>query len=240
MGLAMDLDDLRFCQAYFRDQQQREPTVTEIRMLDTYWSDHCRHTTFRTELERVQFAEGAFNEPAREAFRHCQQVRAELNGSEPQLLSLMEIAQLGMKELRRQGRLGDLEVSAEDQCLQHPGAGRGRRPSGDLAGDVQERDPQPSHRDRALRRRGHLPGRRHPRPALGPGLRLPGHARDRLRRSARRRCPRPCRANCPSARSPPRPPRVSAPTATRSAWPPARSLKSMTRVTWPNGWKSAR
>ena len=60
MGFAMTLEDLAFCQAYFRESERRDPTVTELRVIDTYWSDHCRHTTFLTRLEQVEIEKGGF------------------------------------------------------------------------------------------------------------------------------------------------------------------------------------
>ena len=111
LGLAMDREDLAFIQSHFRDAEKRDPTDTEIRLLDTYWSDHCRHTTFRTRLSRVTIEPGRFAEPVDRAYQEYlvgRQVKKNDRG-----VSLMEIAQHAMKELRRQGKLDDLEVSAE-------------------------------------------------------------------------------------------------------------------------------
>ena len=68
-GLAMSYEDLAFCQGYFRDTEKRNPTITEIRVIDTYWSDHCRHTTFNTHIEEVSFPEGDFTHPITMAYR---------------------------------------------------------------------------------------------------------------------------------------------------------------------------
>ena len=69
MELAMSLEDLAFCRDYFRDEERRDPTVTEIRVIDTYWSDHCRHTTFLTKIEEIKIPSGYFNIPVHTAFR---------------------------------------------------------------------------------------------------------------------------------------------------------------------------
>ena len=113
LGLAMDLEDLLFSQGYFRDSESRDPTLTEIRMLDTYWSDHCRHTTFLTRLEEVEFEAGSMNDPAREAYGDYLRSRDSLYGSEKRDITLMDIARMGMSALRRRGKLEDLDVSDE-------------------------------------------------------------------------------------------------------------------------------
>ncbi len=110
MGLAMSAADVAFCQAYFRDAEKREPTITEIRMLDTYWSDHCRHTTFLTHIEEVSFDDPSG--PAARAWQTYRTVRDQLGrGGEP--VTLMDIALIGMRELRASGELDNLEVSDE-------------------------------------------------------------------------------------------------------------------------------
>ena len=114
-GLAMSLEDLLFCQAYFRDIEKREPTITEIRVLDTYWSDHCRHTTFHTIIEETNIAPGRFSGPVQEAFREYQASRNYVYGAgeKEKDICLMDIALMGMKELRRRGLLDDLDESEE-------------------------------------------------------------------------------------------------------------------------------
>lgn len=113
LGLAMDLEDLLFSQEYFRDGENRDPTLTEIRMLDTYWSDHCRHTTFLTGLEKVEFEAGSMNEPAREAYKDFLRCRDSVYGGEKRDMTLMDIARMGMIALQREGKLDDLDVSDE-------------------------------------------------------------------------------------------------------------------------------
>ncbi len=113
LGLAMGLEDLLFCQAYFRDTEKREPTLTELRVIDTYWSDHCRHTTFLTVMENISFEEGYFTAPFKEAYREYLQSRAYVYGAEQKEICLMDMALLGMKELRQRGLLPDLDESEE-------------------------------------------------------------------------------------------------------------------------------
>ena len=109
-GLAMSAEDVAFCQAYFRDEEQRDPSITEIRMLDTYWSDHCRHTTFLTKIDDVTFAEGTG--PVERAWQSYLATREHL-GRQDKPVTLMDIALIGMRELKASGELDNLEVSEE-------------------------------------------------------------------------------------------------------------------------------
>lgn len=115
MGLAMTLADLRHTQAYFRDEERRDPTETELRLLDTYWSDHCRHTTFLTKLEEVTLEDGPYSAPITKAFLQYRTLRQQVFG--PRLAEkpecLMDIALMPMRALRLQGKLDDQEVSSE-------------------------------------------------------------------------------------------------------------------------------
>ena len=119
LGLAMDLDDLKFLQAYFRDEERRDPTITEIRVVDTYWSDHCRHTTFSTHLDRVEI----HDEPIEAAYRRYLDARVEVYGAEkaakrPQ--TLMDLATIGAKVLKKRGMLPELDESEEiNACSIH-------------------------------------------------------------------------------------------------------------------------
>ncbi|MCX8496919.1 MAG: phosphoribosylformylglycinamidine synthase subunit PurQ [Akkermansiaceae bacterium] len=110
LGLAMSAEDVAFCQTYFRDEEQRDPSITELRMLDTYWSDHCRHTTFLTKIEAVTFSSGT--EPVQRAWEIYQKTRKDL-GREDKPITLMDIALIGMRELKKSGELDNLEVSEE-------------------------------------------------------------------------------------------------------------------------------
>ena len=111
MGLAMSFDDLKFVQTYFRDEEKRNPTVTEIRVIDTYWSDHCRHTTFMTELTDVTFENGTFTAPIQRAYESYKTTRENLNRKKPQ--TLMDMATIAVKELKAAGKLDNLDESEE-------------------------------------------------------------------------------------------------------------------------------
>ncbi|HWJ03386.1 MAG TPA: phosphoribosylformylglycinamidine synthase, partial [Verrucomicrobiae bacterium] len=113
MGLAMSVEDLEFCQTYFRDTERRNPTVTEIRVIDTYWSDHCRHTTFLTDIEEVAFAEGEFVQPIRLAYGEYLAMRQDVYADREKDITLMDIATIAMKGLKQKGGLKDLDASDE-------------------------------------------------------------------------------------------------------------------------------
>jgi phosphoribosylformylglycinamidine synthase len=109
-SLAMSAEDVAFCQTYFRDEENRDPSITELKMLDTYWSDHCRHTTFLTKIDEVAF--GDPSGPEARAWQTYQSVRKQL-GRDDKPVTLMDIALIGMRELRASGELDNLEVSEE-------------------------------------------------------------------------------------------------------------------------------
>ena len=114
MGFAMTLDDLLFCRDYFRDEEKRDPTVTELKVIDTYWSDHCRHTTFLTHLEEIGIEEGPLHHAVEQALQDYLQVREELYGPDTQRpVSLMDMGTAGGKYLRKKGLVPDLDVSDE-------------------------------------------------------------------------------------------------------------------------------
>ncbi|MDR0320297.1 MAG: phosphoribosylformylglycinamidine synthase [Treponema sp.] len=108
MNLAMDLSDLQFCQVYFRDEEKRDPSVTEIRVLDTYWSDHCRHTTFLTEIEEIQIDDPLL----RESYGRYLSLRSSL-GRSKKPVTLMDMATIGVKALKKKKLLSDLDESQE-------------------------------------------------------------------------------------------------------------------------------
>ena len=111
LALAMSAEDVAFCQTYFRDEEHRDPSITEIKMLDTYWSDHCRHTTFLTKITDVTFdPEGTA--PIQRAWQTYQKVRTDL-GRADRPVTLMDLALIGMRELKQSGELDNLEVSEE-------------------------------------------------------------------------------------------------------------------------------
>jgi phosphoribosylformylglycinamidine synthase len=109
-GLAMSTADVAFCQNYFRDEEHRDPSITELKMLDTYWSDHCRHTTFLTKIEEVTFDDPSG--PVARTWQTYQEVKNQLGRSDKPV-TLMDIALIGMRELRASGELDNLEVSEE-------------------------------------------------------------------------------------------------------------------------------
>ena len=114
LNLAMTFADFRFIQDYFRDEEKRDPSITEIRVLDTYWSDHCRHTTFSTELKNVQFTEGDYNAPIEASWNQYLNDHNEMyKGRDDKYACLMDIACLAAKKLKAEGKLTDQEVSDE-------------------------------------------------------------------------------------------------------------------------------
>lgn len=113
LGLAMDLADVKFMQDYFKSIN-RDPTFTEIRVLDTYWSDHCRHTTFLTVLDDVKIEDGPYASALKKSLENYKAVRADLYADrKDKPVTLMDMACIGAKYLRKHGKLDDLEVSAE-------------------------------------------------------------------------------------------------------------------------------
>ncbi len=108
-GLAMDLGDIQFCQEYFRDTEKRAPTITEIRMIDTYWSDHCRHTTFSTHIENISID----CDYIKDAYNEYLQLREKLYVGRNKPLCLMDLATIGAKALKANGKLTDLDESEE-------------------------------------------------------------------------------------------------------------------------------
>ncbi|MEG6565416.1 phosphoribosylformylglycinamidine synthase [Thermoanaerobacterium saccharolyticum] len=116
LNLAMSLEDFKFCHSYFRDVEKRDPTITEIRVIDTYWSDHCRHTTFLTNINGVKIYDGKYNEPILKAFEEYKNSREFVYGESKKPMCLMDIATIGMKELRKRGLLDDLDESDENNA----------------------------------------------------------------------------------------------------------------------------
>lgn len=113
LGLAMSLEDLLWCRSYF-NEEKREPTITEIRVLDTYWSDHCRHTTFMTRIDEVEIVPGRYTRPVQEAYDKYMAARDFVYGEGSERpVTLMDIAVIGMKKLRKEGKLADLDESEE-------------------------------------------------------------------------------------------------------------------------------
>ncbi|MDE6214773.1 MAG: phosphoribosylformylglycinamidine synthase, partial [Lachnospiraceae bacterium] len=114
LGLAMTFKDFLHIQNYFAKEEKRNPTMTEIRVLDTYWSDHCRHTTFSTELKDVAFADGFYQKPIKETYENYLAVREEIfAGREDKFVCLMDLALMAMRKLKKDGKLDDMEESDE-------------------------------------------------------------------------------------------------------------------------------
>ena len=114
LNLAMTFKDFLHIQNYFKNEENRDPSMTEIRVLDTYWSDHCRHTTFQTELKDVTFEEGFYNKPIVDTYNNYIADREVLyKGRDDKFVCLMDIALLAMKKLKKEGKLDDQEESEE-------------------------------------------------------------------------------------------------------------------------------
>ena len=114
LGLAMTFKDFLHIQNYYQKEENRDPSMTEIRVLDTYWSDHCRHTTFSTELKNVVFEDGYYHEPFVQTYERYLEDRAEIyKDRKDKFVCLMDIALMGMKKLKAEGKLDDMEESDE-------------------------------------------------------------------------------------------------------------------------------
>ena len=105
----MDLGDITFCQKYFKETEKRTPTITEIRMIDTYWSDHCRHTTFSTRIEDVEIE----SDYVKDAYNEYLELRKTIHAGKDKPMTLMDLATIGAKALKKQGKLTDLDESEE-------------------------------------------------------------------------------------------------------------------------------
>ena len=114
LNLAMTFRDFQHIQNYFRDEEKRDPSMTEIRVLDTYWSDHCRHTTFSTELTDVSFADGYYRKPIEDTYHRYLSDREEIfKGRKDKFVCLMDLALMAMRKLKAEGKLEDQEESDE-------------------------------------------------------------------------------------------------------------------------------
>ena len=114
LGLAMTFKDFQHIQNYFKGEEHRDPSMTEIRVLDTYWSDHCRHTTFSTELTEVSFGDGDYRKPMEDTYKEYLQTHSEIfKGREDKFVCLMDLALMAMRKLKKEGKLQDQEESDE-------------------------------------------------------------------------------------------------------------------------------
>ena len=123
MNLAMTFKDFLHIQNYFKNEEKRDPSITEIRVLDTYWSDHCRHTTFATELKNVTFTDGDYRKPIEDTYnQYLSDHQALYKGRDDKFVCLMDLAVLGMKKLRAEGKLGGSGGIRGNQRLLHRSA----------------------------------------------------------------------------------------------------------------------
>ncbi|OUQ52096.1 phosphoribosylformylglycinamidine synthase [Lachnoclostridium sp. An118] len=114
LGLAMTFKDFQHIQNYFRGEEDRDPSMTEIRVLDTYWSDHCRHTTFSTELKDITFGEGDYRKPIEDTYcQYAADHREIFKGRDDKFICLMDLALMAMRKLKKEGKLADQEESDE-------------------------------------------------------------------------------------------------------------------------------
>ncbi len=114
LGLAMTFKDFQHIQNYFKNEEKRDPSMTEIRVLDTYWSDHCRHTTFSTELTDVAFGDGDYRKPIEDTYKQYLSDHSEIfKGREDKFVCLMDLALMAMRKLKKEGKLDDQEESDE-------------------------------------------------------------------------------------------------------------------------------
>ena len=114
LGLAMSVEDLLWIQKYFKEEEKRVPTITEIRVLDTYWSDHCRHTTFMTNLDKVEIEPGYYTKPIEEAFKQYLAIRNQVYGKDTERpITLMDMACIATKKLKKENKFPDNDDSEE-------------------------------------------------------------------------------------------------------------------------------
>ncbi len=134
MGFAMSLEDLEFCRDYFGKTEKRDPTITELKVIDTYWSDHCRHTTFLTAITKIEVEDGKYSDVIRAAYDEYLKARRKVYGPgiadgdgtalaggvtgspKQKMISLMDVATITAKEFKKDGKLEDLEVSEENNA----------------------------------------------------------------------------------------------------------------------------
>ena len=114
LNLAMTFKDFLHIQNYFKNEEKRDPSMTEIRVLDTYWSDHCRHTTFSTELKTVEFGEGDYKDPIVKTYeKYLSDRQVIYKDRNDKFVCLMDLALMAMKKLKAEGKLQDQEESEE-------------------------------------------------------------------------------------------------------------------------------
>ena len=112
-GFAMSMEDLLFCQDYFKNSENRDPTITELKVLDTYWSDHCRHTTFLTKIDNLEIENGKYTNIVQKAYDSYLALRKKVYTKDSRDMTLMDLATINMKDMKKEGKLEDLDVSKE-------------------------------------------------------------------------------------------------------------------------------
>ena len=111
ISLAMSFEDLKFTRNYFKNDENRDPSITEIKVIDTYWSDHCRHTTFMTEIDSVSIESGKYSKPIEKAYEEYNNSREYVYGKDSRAITLMDMAVIGMKELSKK------RISSRFRCV---------------------------------------------------------------------------------------------------------------------------
>ena len=234
-ALAMDLDDVKFCQKYFQNEEKRDPTISEIRLIDSYWSDHCRHTTFLTAIDEVKIGDKFIEE----TYNDYLEKRKLVYGARKKNITLMDMATIAGKYLKSIGALKNLDESEEINACSI-------KIKVDVDGEMQ---------DWLLMFKNET--HNHPteiEPFGGAATCLGGAIRDplsgrayvyqamRVTGCADPSCPfpRPCPASSRSRRSPTVHPRAIPPTATRSVWRPARFTSCIIRIMWQSISRSVR
>ena len=231
LGLAMTFADFKHIQRYFHDEEHRNPTMTEIRVLDTYWSDHCRHTTFATELKDVKFDDGFYRPLIEGAFQqYLADHKEQYAGRSDKFVCLMDIGTLAAKRLKKAGILDDQEPSDEiNACsIVVPVIIDGNKEEW-LINFKNETHNHPTEIEPFGVAASATHFRAAPtsiRPCASPVLPTP-----------RSLSMRPLPASCHSARLSPPPLTATAATATRLASPPASSTRCTTPTMWPSAWR---
>ena len=159
----MTFNDFLFIQEYFAGEEKRDPSMTEIRVLDTYWSDHCRHTTFQTELKNIRFEDGDYKDMEEATYQAYKKTHDEIfAGRDDKYVCLMDIALMAMRKLKKEGKLEDMEQSDEiNACsIVVPVEIDGK--TEEWLVSFKNGDSQPPHRDRAFWWCGHMSWRCYP------------------------------------------------------------------------------
>ena len=178
LGLAMSVEDLLWIQKYFKEEEKRVPTITEIRVLDTYWSDHCRHTTFMTNLDKVEIEPGYYTKPIEEAFKQYLAIRDQVYGKDTERpITLMDMACIATKKLKKENKFPDNDDSEEiNACSIVVPIEIDGKTEDWLVMFKNETHNHPTEIEP-------FGGRRHPGSPVGPCLCVPGHACNGGRRS---------------------------------------------------------